>query len=119
MDINDIVKAVRTNSESKQASICKAEVDKQCKLHFFRLFKTNFNVEPSVTINLQTTNVDERKCIFCDNQVIESEIHFSFDCNLYLTLRVNFYADMEVTFNNFHALTNEEKLKLAFSRSTF
>ena len=49
------------------------------------------------------------ECSFCDKQAVETEMHFLFECNLYSTLRANFYAEMEVALNNFQTITNEEK----------
>ena len=142
MGTSDIVKTARTKLESKQVSSWETDVEKQRKLRFYRLFKTDFKVEPFVTINLPTSHrsllaqlrygvlplkletgrfinlpINERKCIFCDEQVVETEIHFLFECNLYTTLRTKFYAEMEADSKNFSTFSIEDKLNVLFSKS--
>ena len=144
MSKNDIIKAVNVNLESKQKTLWEKEVTSQNKLRFYRIFKSDLNVEQFVRINLPMSHrsllsqlrygilplrietgrfinlpVNERKCVFCSDDAVETEIHFLFECQLYTTLRIPFYLEMEALKNNFSILSNEDKLKTLFSGSKF
>ena len=144
MSKNDIIKAVNANLESKQKRKWEKEVASQNKLRFYRIFKSDFNVEQFIKINLPISHrsllaqlrygilplrietgrftnlpVNERKCVFCSDDKVESEVHFLFECPLYTTLRTSFYSEMEALQNNFSILSNENKLKTLFSSSKF
>ena len=144
MSKHDILESVEHHLLHKQATEWKREVEAQPKLRFYKLFKKDFNVEPYVQINLPISHrsllsqlrygilplrietgryinlpVEERKCLFCTDNVVETEMHFLFHCNLYNLLRTTFYADMTSLSTNFMELPDPNKLIVIFSKSNF
>ena len=60
------------------------------------------------------TNIPEefRLCLMCDENVIESEVHFLLYCNKYQTIRQQFLQNIYVTYPQFEQLGDNEKLKI-------
>ena len=48
----------------------------------------------------------------CDENVIESEVHFLLYCNKYQTIRQQFLQNIYVTYPQFEQLGDNEKLKI-------
>ena len=107
------------------------------KLRAYRKFKTSFNTEPYVKINMSRdhrrilakfrscniplavetgrytkpkTSHAERLCKFCDSAVVEDELHFLIDCEFYSDIRYELFQCASNGYINFIFLTSEEKL---------
>ena len=61
-------------------------------------------------------SVDERKCPFCNN--VEDEGHVLFNCHLYEDIRLELIEKATILEPNFTNLSDLEKLKLVFTKST-
>ena len=109
-------------------------VRRKPKLRTYILFKNDYRAEPYVTMFLPRRQrsllaqfragvlplrietgrfrrepVDNRICIFCNQNAIENEVHFLLHCSLYNDLRELFLkSDMD----NWQLLPDVEKLKL-------
>ena len=58
----------------------------------------------------------DRKCLACDQNEVENETHFMFQCSCYDNLRVKWFSEMTLP-ANFITLTTEEKLKCVLNES--
>ena len=58
-----------------------------------------------------------RLCLLCDNDSVEDECHFFFDCNYYHNYRQNFISKVKEIYPNFENLDREEKLVLCMNNS--
>ena len=109
------------------------------KLRTYILFKHAFIVEKYVQLNLSrsersllaqlrsgtlplhietgryvNTPVDERWCLCCRSQSVESELHFIFDCTLYDSLRNNLFSYLYNQGHNIITYSRIETLKLLY-----
>ena len=141
---SDILKVVEEKLMLQQIEKWTKDKDSQTKLRFYRLFKKYFTVETFVTINMSICQryllsqlrygilplkietgryvklpLCERLCNFCNEASVESEIHFLFECKQYEELREGFYNDIHTTIDDFSTLSNEQKLNIIFSKSSF
>ena len=57
----------------------------------------------------QKTPIDERYCIFCSENTVESEIHVLMSCKRYDTLRQTVFSLARTLIDNFDALEKESK----------
>ena len=113
----------------------KGDLNSSPKLRTYKLFKNSFSPEPYVylfnrrqrsliaqiragilPLHIETGRfmcipVELRLCMFCDDNVCETEIHFLFECLLYSEIRQNFYREIAAVFPDFVNLDNEEKIK--------
>ena len=89
-----------------------AKIQDSSKLYYYRLFKTNFEMEPYLTVTKNNIlqmqfarfrlsahqlniekgrhlqlNRNERLCTLCNSSAVESEFHFLLNCQKYLYLR--------------------------------
>ena len=112
------------------------------KLRFYQLFKSNLAVENYVRYNLtpsqrsimaqfragilplnietgrfRNIKLEERLCTLCDQQEVESELHFLFDCSCYNHLRQPWLQNINVTHTSFREMSTEEKLCTLFDKS--
>ena len=53
--------------------------------------------------------LNERKCIFCNKNSVEDEIHFLLDCDFYSDLRYALTENACILFENFENLILEDK----------
>ena len=60
--------------------------------------------------------LEERICIFCDQNKIESEQHFIFECSLYDPERLNLFCGNEIDKNN--NVTYNDKIYFLFENHT-
>ena len=110
------------------------EVQNKPKLRSFILFKDDVNVEPYVQfihdrqtrsllaqlrcgilpLKIETGRfsrlpVEERLCELCNNEQVESEIHFICYCPLYDDVRTNMYNQVKLICHDFETMTTENK----------
>ena len=127
---------VETNIFRLYSDIWRNSVQEVSKLRTYRNFKTVFETENYVNLNLSkiershlaqfrsgilplrvetgrysNESVEERLCIFCKNQETETEFHFMFDCPLYIECRVNFFGKLLIE-ENFTDLNHADKLNI-------
>ena len=62
---------------------------------------------------------EDRVCLLCDLEEIESEVHFLFYCPLYDDVRHQLFSKMSSICVNFFWLDDYEKLELCFSKGIF
>ena len=114
------------------------------KLRTYRLIKKEYSPEPYVMQNvsksqrslcaqlhsgtlplaLETgrfigTPEEDRICLLCDLEEIESEIHFLFYCPLYDAIRHQLFSKMTSICVNFFWVDDYEKLEMCFSKGIF
>ena len=65
------------------------------------------------------TPEEDRKCLVCDLEEIENEIHFLFYCPLYDELRHLLFSKMTNICGNFFWLDEYDKLELCFRKGIF
>jgi hypothetical protein len=61
--------------------------------------------------------VEFRICIFCNDNVVEDENHFLFECSLYSEVRQKFWIIFENLSPGFRQKTNDEKISLFMNRN--
>lgn len=116
------------------------ELQRQPKLRTYRLFKDDYKCENYVTLLLpkslrsfvaqlrcgvlplrvetgrfRNLPVEDRLCIFCDLNEVETEIHFCFVCPLYSCIRILFYNSIYRLCPEFMAMDHTNKLKVMFT----
>ena len=62
------------------------------------------------------TPLEERLCICCSENSIESEYHFIFECGFYENLRNSWFQNMDVNLTDFAVLSLCQKWTLIFSK---
>ena len=107
------------------------------KLRTYCIFKTSFSTEPYVKnilnrghrstiaelrsgilpLQIETGRYQQipenfRLCMFCNDQVVEDEKHFLFDCTLYNTVRLKFVKGLTEKYPLFSELDVTEKLNV-------
>jgi hypothetical protein len=112
------------------------------KLNFYKLFKNDFCPESYIfkihnrahrsvfaqlrcgilPLKIETGRytqipMDYRLCIFCNENVIENEMHFLFQCNFYSNIRINFWPKFINRCDNFDQMNNIEKVKIMMSNN--
>lgn len=56
--------------------------------------------------------INDRICIFCENQSVESEEHVLLSCTMYDDLRDRLFCEIEKTFCHFRSLPDDDKLSV-------
>lgn len=107
------------------------------KLRTYRTYKDSLDAEPYVKLNMRRdqrrilakfrgcnlplsietgrytkpkTPLNERLCRYCDKSVIENEIHFLIDCELYSDIRYELFQNAISQNNSFQTMSSGEKL---------
>ena len=62
------------------------------------------------------TPVHERICLCCNQEAVEDEFHFIFDCTLYSNLRHNFFISIVPDITHYDRLTTLKTLFQSFPR---
>ena len=116
------------------------EIWSKPKLRTYCLIKYSFQSEPYVTLNLtryqrsicaqfrsgilplaletgrfHSTPEEDRKCILCDLDVVENEMHFLFYCPLYHSCRYTLFSKIPDIFS----LSDDAKLMCMFNNHVF
>jgi hypothetical protein len=132
VDLEFIKEKLHENEKQKWA----AHIVQAPKLRTYCLYKSVYDVEPYVykvynrshrsilaqfrtgilPIKIETGRftqipVELRLCILCDENVIEDEKHFIFDCNYYNSIRNEYFSKFHEKCQNFDMMDNDEKLK--------
>jgi hypothetical protein len=58
---------------------------------------------------------EQRKCLFCNLDKVEDELHFLFECSLYIKERCLFVNEIQILCSNFPYLNNSDKLYWLFN----
>ena len=58
---------------------------------------------------------EQRKCLFCNLDKVEDELHFLFECPLYIKERCLFVNEIQILCSNFPYLNNSDKLYWLFN----
>ena len=136
VDFNSVLDKAEIELMRIEVKRWQSELDKQQKLRTYKLFKESFQTEVYVQINMPKSTrsfiaqlrsgvlplsietgrflnlkVEERLCRFCENNAVEDELHFLFNCPLYTTLRIEFYNQVN-RFLSIDALNDAAKLKV-------
>ena len=61
------------------------------------------------------TELEDRLCLFCDRNDIETEKHSLFDCPLYVNERSTLYQTASKSCQDLLQLDNDDKLKILFT----
>ena len=69
------------------------------------------------TRRFRNIKLEERLCSLCNQQEIESEVHFLFECPCYDHIRQPWLTNINATHSSFKDLTLEEKLVTLFTES--
>jgi len=56
-----------------------------------------------------------KKCLFCNLNKVEDELHFLFECPLYIKERCLFVNETQILCSNFQYLNNSDKLYWLFN----
>ncbi len=113
----------------------KTQVENVPKLRTYVLFKSNFEVEPFVykvqnrghrailaqfrsgilplaieTGRYNNVPLEDRLCVFCNDNVLENETHFLLHCNFYNEYRGHLMSEIIKTVDNYYFMSTEEKL---------
>ena len=124
----------------KDIELWKKELNNQTKLRVYRMFKTTLVSENYVNIKLPyylrsilaqyrggvlplkietgrftDIPVHKRLCIFCNTNKVEDEIHFMFECAMYLKLRMVLYQHVFKLYPDFHNCSITEKLVIVLT----
>ena len=136
-NIRETIKKAEKVLMEKVKEEWKNELRMQSRLNTYCVFKSDFGVENYVTINLpryirsfiaklrsstlpirietgrfERLSREERICKFCDNQDIESEYHYMFECLLYNDLRNDLFAYIKNFYPNFEYIGDCEQWKI-------
>ena len=139
---SDVMKALKDNYILNWEKTVNAEVGQRQghnKLRTYKLFKTNYIVEPYCKIILplkhrsafakfrcgvaplrietgryEQLEVNDRKCPFC-SQDVETELHALLKCKEYVNIRNILFEKASSLESNFRDFTDIEKLKFLFS----
>jgi len=136
-----LIKSGKLNLNTNEQSRILSEIndsDKQPKLRTYKLFKTNYCLEPYLTSNLPKktytniarfrvsshnlkietgrhdkpkTPIEERKCDKCNGDEIEDELHCLIICSANVMPRIELFKKATNVIPNFFNLNNVEQFK--------
>jgi hypothetical protein len=120
-------------------AVWKEEVNKLPKLRTYRTFKISSSRENYLSmyltraerallaqfrtgilpLRIETGRYSREKeiqriCIFCNNDKIENEFHFLFECMLYDNVRKTFFKEIAITNTEFCTMNHESKINTLF-----
>ena len=68
------------------------------------------NVGMKVGMSKKKLDREQSKCLFCNLDKVEDELHFLFECPLYIKERCLFVNEIQILCSNFPYLNNSDKL---------
>ena len=83
-------------------------------INIFRLGNHKLRIETG-RHTIPKTPLNLRICYFCHSNEVENEIHFLFSCQLYDSLRLNFFNDITDKYSLFNELDINAKVLFLFN----
>ena len=134
VDMKDLLEHAEKSLMHTVKEQWKKDLNSQSKLRTYKLFKENYNVENYVEINLprnlrsglarlrsgtlpirvktgrfEQLPINERLCKICNQNMVEDEYHFVFECVAYDVLRIMFLNHVTKLYPDFMHLNKESK----------
>ena len=131
---------VRKNLHDAEKQVWRKEMPVVPKLRTYSTFKENYDTEPYVykvynrshrsllsqfrcgilPIKIETGRytqipIEYRLCILCEENVIEDENHFLFECNFYKTIRNTYFQRFRENCKYFDVMNYENRLRYLMS----
>jgi hypothetical protein len=141
--MNNVSVNLRNAEEKLYRIMCNKwqnEIQVVPKLRFYNIFKSNFGKENFVssiknrkkrslfaqlrysilplkieTGRYQDIPIEYRTCLFCNDDLVESESHFLLYCSFYYDLRYDLFVKVREVYFNFDILGEEEKIQMLMS----